>query len=103
MATFRDRAISVFKLKPKDPSDLQKAMDVVAGAYPRISKMINVMWGSRELHQKLTSMLQLDNVEREGFPAYVATALMTIHDFHMTEFNFDAFISSSFMPDSDRW
>jgi hypothetical protein len=97
--------MSVFKLKPKDPQDLQNALRVVFLKFPRISVMIDATWGSPELHQKLTEMLQVDNVKREGFPAEVAEALMTIQQFHMEEFKFDAFTNSMFLDSKlpDHW
>jgi hypothetical protein len=50
-------------------------------------------------------MLQVDNVKREGFPAEVAEALMTIQQFHMEEFKFDAFTNSMFLDSKlpDHW
>ena len=103
-ASFRTRIVSVFKLKPKDPNDFKDAMRLVFQQYPRISIMIDATWGSRELHQKLTTLLQVDNVKREGFPPDVCDALMTIQDRHMDEFGFEPF-ADTFMDSRlpDHW
>jgi hypothetical protein len=103
--SFRTRVMSVFKLKPKDPKDLQDALRVVFLKFPRISVMIDACWGSPELHKKLTEMLQVDNVKREGFPPDVAEALMTIQEWHMDEFKFEPFANSLFFDSKipDHW
>jgi hypothetical protein len=99
-----DRVMSVFQLASRKPGAKEAAMEVVKKEYPRIHKMIEVCWGSEELQQKLTNLLQMDDPNREGFPMHVTEALMIIQEIHMDEFEFDPF-ANSFMnsTQTDKW
>lgn len=91
---------SVFKLTPKDPDAYENAKKTIFAKYPRIYLMIEAAWGSKELHQKLSSLLQSDNAIREGFPIEVCEALMVIQEEHADTFGFAPFADSNL---TGRW
>lgn len=79
-------------------------MKLIEEKYPRIHKMITICWGSEELQQKLTNLMQYDNANREGFPVEIMEALMIIQEIHMEEFGFEPFASTFMDSDQfDRW
>lgn len=95
---------SVFALTPHDAQAFEDARKVIEEKYPRIFRMIEATWGSKELHQKLTSLLHVDNAKREGFPIDVCEALIVIQDRHSDDFGFSPFIDTfidSRLP--DQW
>lgn len=95
---------AVFALTPKDPNAFENAKELLFTRYPRIFLMIEAAWGTRDLHKKLSSLLKVDNVKREGFPTEICEALMTIQEQHADEFGFSAF--TDLLPDTrlpDRW
>ena len=95
---------SVFALTPIDPEAFENAKKLIFQKYPRIFMMIDAAWGSRELHKKLTSLIHVDNVRREGFPIDVCEALMIIQDEHADMFGFGPFTDTfdgSRLP--DQW
>lgn len=94
--------IDVYKQTEKQQHDFDNAMDSLKETYPRIHNMIELMWGERDLHDRLTKMLQADSEGREGFPLSVFTALMIINDAHMTEFGFDVAGFGDFSK-RDKW
>jgi hypothetical protein len=94
----------VFKLKEWTDDDLASAKSTLETSYPRIFKMVEAGWGSGELQKKLTSMLHVDNVKREGFPVDVCEAIMIIQEFHEQEFGFaNTFNHSTFGQLPDQW
>jgi hypothetical protein len=98
------KVMSVFRLASRRPNAKEKSFKIIEDAYPRIHKMITVCWGSEELQQKLTNMMQYDNAQREGFPMHVMEALMIIQEIHMEEFGFEPAASTFLDSDQyDRW
>jgi hypothetical protein len=98
------RVMSVFSLTSRKPRAKEKAMKLIEEKFPRIHKMITICWGSEELQQKLTNLMQYDNAQREGFPMDVMEALMIIQEIHMEEFGFEPQASTFLDSDQyDRW
>jgi hypothetical protein len=55
---------------------------VLQDRFPRILNRIEILWGSRELHQYLEQTLFSDRPARQGFPLDVMQALAEIHHEH---------------------
>ena len=100
LSTNPNAKIDVYK--KSEQQNLDEAMEVLKTYYARIHGMIELMWGERELHDRLTKMLQADSDGRAGFPMQVFAALMTINDAHMTEFGFDVTGFGDF-SERDQW
>ena len=85
-SAFFDDAIEKLAQKLTEQED---PLAVIKASYPRIYRMIVSMWGTRELHVKLTKMVALDTEGREGFERGVGEALLKIQQKHMDTNNFE--------------
>lgn len=70
--------------------------------YPRIADMIRVMWGDKQLHEKLSSMIYLDTNGRNGFDQKTMAALLLIHTMHLEVFGFNP-IGMIWNNSHDKW
>lgn len=69
-------------------STIEGAMGLVEKSFPRITEMIKAGWGSKELHEKLGHMIQVDTMKRAGFHNDIGFALMKIYQSHMEKCKF---------------
>ncbi len=63
--------------KPKVPP-----RDILKDRFPRILDKINLLWGSKELHQYFQDTVFMDRDKRQGFPPEVMDALGQLHNEH---------------------
>ncbi len=66
------------------PTDIAQDAALIQEQYPRISEQILQLWGSAELNEYLDSILFDERGSRHGFPLTIVSALMRIHENHIT-------------------
>lgn len=70
---------------------IQNARAVLAASFQRILDKIDLLWGSPECEQYFHSLITTDpsRGQRQGFPTDVMAAILLLHNFHASKFNFD--------------
>jgi hypothetical protein len=66
------------------PSDIIEDASLIQEQYPRIGEKILQLWGSAELNEYFDSILFDERGSRHGFPLTIVSALMRIHENHLT-------------------
>jgi hypothetical protein len=66
------------------PTDIAQDAALVQEHYPRIVEKILQFWGSAELNEYLDSILFDERGSRHGFPLEIVSALMRIHENHIS-------------------
>jgi hypothetical protein len=66
------------------PTDIAQDAALVQEQYPRIGEKILQLWGTAELNEYLDSVLFDERGSRNGFPLTIVSALMRIHESHIS-------------------
>jgi hypothetical protein len=66
------------------PTDIAQDTALIQEQYPRIVEKILQLWGSTELNEYLDSILFDERGSRHGFPLAIVSALMRIHESHIS-------------------
>lgn len=70
---------------------IQNARAVLEVSFKRILDKIDLLWGSPECEHYFSSLVTTDPTrgQRQGFPPEVMAAILLLHNFHASKFNFD--------------
>ncbi|MFZ2161536.1 MAG: hypothetical protein WAW02_04910 [Sideroxyarcus sp.] len=70
--------------QPALPAKIAPDFVLVQQQFPKVAEKIALMWGTLELHEFFTKTIFDERGGRQGFPLPIVSALMRLHEYHVT-------------------